>query len=94
MGFLTQVFMGIIFNDNDVINDLFDDKVLVNVDTTETTEVVGDAGNFVKDAKEKNHNNIIIHSVHQCMTCKTTNTQQACLSMLTQWKRYGMQAPL
>jgi hypothetical protein len=35
-------------------------KVLVKVDALETSEVIGDAGNFVKDAKEnKNCNNAL-----------------------------------
>jgi hypothetical protein len=31
------------FNGDDVVNDLVNDKALVNVNATETTEVVGDA---------------------------------------------------
>jgi hypothetical protein len=54
-GFLTQVFFGIIFNGTDIVNNLADNEALVNADTTETTEVVGDAaGNFVQDANERN----------------------------------------
>jgi hypothetical protein len=82
----------IIFNGNDVLDEIVDNKVLVNVDATKTTEVIGDAGNFVEDAK-KNLNIVIIHSVHQRTTRKMTNTQQACLSTLMQLKLCKMQAP-
>jgi hypothetical protein len=45
--------VGIIFNSDDVIDNLVNDEALVNVNAMETTEVVGDAANFVQDALEK-----------------------------------------
>ena len=49
----TSFFMDITIDGNDVVDDLVKDKAFVNANATETTEVVGDAGNFMKDAKVK-----------------------------------------
>jgi hypothetical protein len=42
-----------IIEGNDIVDNLIDDKALINVNTTETTEVTGEAGIFVQDAKEE-----------------------------------------
>jgi hypothetical protein len=75
----TSFFVGILFNGNDIADNLVDNKVLINVNAIETTEAIGDAQKFVEDAQEKTHNNIIICSVHQCMTRnKQTQDKLAC----------------
>ncbi len=49
----TSFFAGILFDSNDVIGNLVNNKALINVDATKTTEVVGgDGGSFIQDAKE------------------------------------------
>ncbi len=54
VGFLFVVTrLGIIIDGNDAVDNLANNKVLVNVNASETTDVLGDAGNFIEMLKKK-----------------------------------------
>jgi hypothetical protein len=63
-----RFFAIIIFDGDDIIDDLINNKVLVNVDAMEITEFVGGAGNFVEDAKEEK--TITISSYAWCINAR------------------------